>query len=69
MIRLLEFLCVNLYNQCDNAINQCYFIFCIVVHNEARHIVTYFLWVHPNSHDCVCNVIYMNIFVYIYIYT
>ena len=36
---LLEFLCVDLHNQCDNVINQCYFIFCIVVHNKAGHIV------------------------------
>ena len=26
---LLEFLCVDLHNQCDKAINQCYFIFAL----------------------------------------
>ena len=36
---LLEFLCVDLHNQCDNAINQCCFNFCIVVHNRAGHII------------------------------
>ena len=73
---LLEFLCVDLHNQCDNAINQCCFNFCIVVHNGTGHIIAWFLWAHPNSLDwpikssdpnCVCVIygIYMN---YIYIY-
>ena len=49
---LLEFLCVDLHNQYDNVINQCYFIFCIVVHNGAEHILLLdFLWVHPNLLD------------------
>ena len=42
---LLEFLCVDLHN-------QCYFIFYIVVHNGAEHILLLdFLWVHPNLLD------------------
>ena len=54
------------------------FIFCIVVHNGTEHILLLdFLWAHPNSLDWpikssggpnnVCD-IYMNIFIYIYIY-
>ena len=46
----LEFLCMDLHNQCDNVLNQCYFIFCIVVHNGIGHILLLdFLWVHSNS--------------------
>ena len=37
---LLKFLCVDLYNQYDNVINQYYFNFYIMVHNGAGHIVT-----------------------------
>ena len=49
---MLEFLCVDLHNQCDNVINQCYFIFCIVVYNGAEYILLLdFLWTHPNSLD------------------
>ena len=49
---MLEFLCVDLHNQCDNVINQCYFIFCIVVYNGAEYILVLdFLWTHPNSLD------------------
>ena len=44
---LLEFLCVDLHNQCDIAINQCYFIFCNVVHNRAGHIVAWFFMRSP----------------------
>ena len=60
---LLEFLCVDLHNQFDNVINQCYFDLCIVVHNGARNIIAWFLWAHLNSLDwpikssgpnCVC---------------
>ena len=29
MSLLLEFLCVDLHNKCDNVINQCYFIFAL----------------------------------------
>ena len=36
---VLEFLCIDLHNQYNNIINQCYFIFYIVVHNEIGQIV------------------------------
>ena len=72
---MLEFLYVDLHNQCDNVVNQCYFIFCIVVHNGADTLLLDFLWAHLNLLDWpikssdpnnVCDVIYMNIFICIY---
>ena len=41
---MLEFLCIDLHNQCNNVINQCYFNFCIVVYNGAEHIIAWFFY-------------------------
>ena len=51
MFFVLEFLCVDLHNQCDNVINQCYFNFALWSIMGLDTLLLDFLWAHPNSLD------------------
>ena len=72
---LLEFLCVDLHNQCDSVINQCYFIFafwpimgldtycCLIFYGPTLiHLIG------PLSQVVQIMCIMCDIYVYIYLY-
>ena len=77
IFELLEFLCVDLHNQCDNAINQCYFILALWSIMGLDTLLLDFYGLTLNSLDwpikssglnCVYVMWYIWIYLFIYIY-
>ena len=75
--RIVGIFCVDLHNQCDNAINQCYFIFALwsIMRLDTYYCLIFYELTLIHFIDslsqvvqimCV-SVIYINIFIYIYI--